>query len=91
MVVGQVWVFQILSQSCLSAPGFFHMGQAHAGELSDMVLPTGLKSNERWASLGIGYGDGIPRLLGNRGSILFTAVGTNHRTDLDGCNSGKHF
>ena len=25
---------------------------------------------ERWATLGIGYGDGLPRILGNRGSVL---------------------
>jgi len=25
---------------------------------------------ERWATLGIGYGDGFPRVLGNRGSVL---------------------
>lgn len=25
---------------------------------------------ERWATLGIGYGDGLPRILGNRGSAL---------------------
>ena len=25
---------------------------------------------ERWATLGIGYGDGLPRVLGNRGSVL---------------------
>jgi alanine racemase len=27
--------------------------------------------SERWATLGIGYGDGLPRSLGNRGSALF--------------------
>ena len=27
-------------------------------------------ANERWATLGIGYGDGFPRVLGNRGSVL---------------------
>ena len=26
--------------------------------------------NERWATLGIGYGDGFPRLLGNKGNSL---------------------
>ncbi|SUZ52885.1 uncharacterized protein METZ01_LOCUS5739 [marine metagenome] len=26
--------------------------------------------NERWATLGIGYGDGFPRVLGNRGNAL---------------------
>jgi alanine racemase len=26
--------------------------------------------DERWATLGIGYGDGFPRILGNRGSAL---------------------
>ena len=26
--------------------------------------------DERWATLGIGYGDGLPRILGNRGSAL---------------------
>ncbi len=28
--------------------------------------------NERWATLGIGYGDGFPRVLGNRGSVLLS-------------------
>ena len=28
--------------------------------------------NERWATLGIGYGDGFPRILGNRGSALLS-------------------
>jgi alanine racemase len=27
---------------------------------------------ERWATLGIGYGDGFPRVLGNRGSALLS-------------------
>ena len=27
-------------------------------------------SDERWATLAIGYGDGIPRILGNRGYVL---------------------
>lgn len=27
-------------------------------------------SNEQWATLAIGYGDGFPRALGNRGSVL---------------------
>lgn len=27
---------------------------------------------ERWATLGIGYGDGFPRVLGNRGSVLLS-------------------
>ena len=28
--------------------------------------------NERWATLGIGYGDGLPRVLGNCGSALLS-------------------
>ena len=28
--------------------------------------------SERWATLGIGYGDGLPRILGNRGSALLS-------------------
>jgi len=28
--------------------------------------------DERWATLGIGYGDGFPRVLGNRGSALLS-------------------
>ncbi len=47
-----------------------HMRQAHAGDTVGYGATYRAKSNERWASLGIGYGDGIPRLLGNRGSIL---------------------
>ena len=27
---------------------------------------------ERWATLGVGYGDGLPRILGNRGSALLS-------------------
>lgn len=27
---------------------------------------------ERWATVGIGYGDGLPRLLGNRGHVLLS-------------------
>ena len=29
-------------------------------------------AEERWATLGIGYGDGFPRALGNRGSVLLS-------------------
>ncbi len=47
-----------------------HMRQAHAGDTVGYGATYRAESNERWASLGIGYGDGIPRLLGNRGSIL---------------------
>lgn len=28
------------------------------------------RTRERWATLAIGYGDGLPRLLGNRGAVL---------------------
>ena len=28
--------------------------------------------DERWATLGIGYGDGFPRVLGNRGGVLLS-------------------
>ena len=47
-----------------------HMRQAHAGDTVGYGATYRAESNERWASLGIGYGDGIPRLLGNQGSIL---------------------
>ena len=47
-----------------------HMRQAHAGDTVGYGATYRAESNEHWASLGIGYGDGIPRLLGNRGSIL---------------------
>ena len=30
------------------------------------------RGDERWATLGIGYGDGLPRVLGNRGSVLLS-------------------
>ena len=29
-------------------------------------------ADERWATLGIGYGDGFPRVLGNRGSVMLS-------------------
>ena len=47
-----------------------HMRQAHAGDTVGYGATYRAENDERWASLGIGYGDGIPRLLGNRGSIL---------------------
>jgi len=47
-----------------------HMRQAHAGDTVGYGATYRAEGNEHWASLGIGYGDGIPRLLGNRGSIL---------------------
>ena len=28
------------------------------------------RTHERWAAIGIGYGDGLPRVLGNRGSAI---------------------
>ena len=47
-----------------------HIRQAHAGDTVGYGATYRAEANECWASLGIGYGDGIPRLLGNRGSIV---------------------
>ena len=47
-----------------------HIRQAHVGDTVGYGATYRAETNEYWASLGIGYGDGIPRLLGNRGSIL---------------------
>jgi alanine racemase len=32
------------------------------------------EAEERWATVGIGYGDGLPRLLGNKGSGLLHGI-----------------
>ena len=40
------------------------------------------KHDERWATLGIGYGDGLPRALGNSGHALVGGMrgpGRDHR------------
>ena len=47
-----------------------HIRQANAGDTVGYGATYRAETNEYWASLGIGYGDGIPRLLGNRGSVL---------------------
>ena len=51
-----------------------HMRQAHAGDTVGYGATYRAEHDERWASIGIGYGDGIPRLLGNRGSILVLSL-----------------
>ena len=47
-----------------------HIRQAHAGDTVGYGATYQAEAKEQWASLAIGYGDGIPRLLGNRGSVL---------------------
>ena len=48
------------------------------------------KGPERWAAAGIGYGDGLPRTLANRGiGTRGRAQGTGAGTDLHGYHGGK--
>ena len=56
-----------------------HARVIHVGEVSEgYTLGYGATYRadgpERWATLGIGYGDGLPRSLGNRGSAFLGGV-----------------
>ena len=45
----------------------------------------------RWATLAIGYGDGLPRALGKPGhSASPRSARPHHRTDLHGRHGGRH-
>ncbi|HUF74828.1 MAG TPA: alanine racemase [Longimicrobiales bacterium] len=47
-----------------------HVRDAPAGTTVGYGATYRAKSAERWATLSIGYGDGLPRALGNRGTAL---------------------
>ncbi len=47
-----------------------HVREAPAGTTVGYGATYRSGRDERWATLGIGYGDGLPRALGNRGSAL---------------------
>jgi len=47
-----------------------HIREAGPGDTVGYGATYQAEVSERWGSLGIGYGDGIPRSLGNRGSVL---------------------
>jgi len=47
-----------------------HVRDAPAGTTLGYGATHVAPSDERWATLAIGYGDGLPRVLGNRGSAL---------------------
>ncbi len=47
-----------------------HVREAPAGTTVGYGATYRSERDERWATLGIGYGDGLPRALGNRGSAL---------------------
>jgi len=47
-----------------------HVRQAPAGTTVGYGATYRSARDERWATLAIGYGDGLPRFLGNRGSAL---------------------
>ena len=48
-----------------------HLREAAPGATLGYGATYAARGPERWATLGIGYGDGLPRALGNRGSALF--------------------
>jgi alanine racemase len=47
-----------------------HLREAETGTTVGYGATYRAKRPERWATLSIGYGDGLPRSLGNRGSVL---------------------
>ena len=47
-----------------------HVREASPGSTLGYGATHTARGPERWATLGIGYGDGLPRALGNRGSAL---------------------
>jgi len=47
-----------------------HLREARAGETLGYGSTHVAAGPERWATLSIGYGDGLPRALGNRGEVL---------------------
>ncbi len=47
-----------------------HVRDVEAGSTAGYGATYASSGRERWGTLAIGYGDGIPRILGNRGSAL---------------------
>ncbi|MDA0328390.1 MAG: alanine racemase [Gemmatimonadetes bacterium] len=47
-----------------------HLREVEAGTTAGYGATYRAARSERWATLSIGYGDGLPRSLGNRGSVL---------------------
>jgi alanine racemase len=47
-----------------------HVREASPGSTLGYGATHTARGPERWATLGIGYGDGLPRALGNRGEAL---------------------
>jgi alanine racemase len=51
-----------------------HIREARAGETLGYGSTHVAEGPERWATLSIGYGDGLPRALGNRGQVLLRGI-----------------
>jgi alanine racemase len=51
-----------------------HLKEADPGDAVGYGATYRAKGSERWATLSIGYGDGLPRALGNRGHALLRGV-----------------
>ena len=51
-----------------------HLKQAGPGDTVGYGATYRAQESERWATLSIGYGDGLPRALGNRGHALLRGV-----------------
>lgn len=47
-----------------------HLRDAEPGDTVGYGATYAADGPERWATLGIGYGDGVPRALGNRGQVI---------------------
>jgi alanine racemase len=62
-----------------------HVRDAAPGTTLGYGATYAARDPERWATLSIGYGDGLPRALGNRGSALLggTRVPIIGRTSMD--------
>jgi hypothetical protein len=66
-----------------------HVREVESGCDGGVFASTWPVGRERWGTLAIGYGDGIPRILGNRGSVLVRGrEGADHRPDQHGPDHG---
>lgn len=57
-----------------------HIREASPGDTVGYGATHRAQKNERWATLAVGYGDGLPRALGNRGQALLRG----HRVPIVG-------